>query len=47
MEGSGRYSLARDSRLKESRSFIPGPGQYENKLTNLKDAKGKITFSRD
>lgn len=45
--GSGRYSLAKDSRLKDSRSFVPGPGQYEDKSTVLKDAKGKITFGRD
>lgn len=45
--GGGRYSVAKDSRLKEYKSAVPGPGQYENKTTDLKDPKGKISFARD
>ena len=45
--GSGRYSVARDPRLKEYKSAVPGPGQYENRSTELKDHKGKITFAHD
>jgi len=30
--GSGRYSISKEIRLKESNSFIPGPGLYENRL---------------
>lgn len=45
--GSGRYSVGKEPRLNESRSFVPGPGQYENKSTVLKDPKGKVTFGRD
>lgn len=46
-KGSGRYSIAKDSRLKDNASFVPGPGQYENKSTEIKDHKGKVTFGRD
>lgn len=47
MKGSGRYSVAKDSRLKEQGNFIPGPGSYENKSTDLKSPKGKVTFGQD
>jgi hypothetical protein len=46
-KGSGRYSIAKDLRLKDNSSFVPGPGQYENKSTEIKDHKGKVTFGRD
>ena len=26
---------------------MPGPGQYDNALTKLKDPKGKVTFGKD
>lgn len=45
--GSGRYSVAKDSRLKATDNFVPGPGAYENKSTDLKSPKGKISFDRE
>lgn len=45
--GKGRYSIAKDSRLKESATFVPGPGAYENKSTDLKSPRGKVTFGKD
>ncbi len=47
MKGSGRYTVAKDSRLKEQANFIPGPGSYENKSTEIKSPKGKVTFGQD
>jgi hypothetical protein len=34
-------------RIKDNLSYVPGPGQYENKSTDLKSPKGKVTFTRD
>lgn len=47
MRGSGKYSISKDLRLKNNSSYVPGPGAYENKQTELKDVRGKITFGRD
>lgn len=33
--------------MKQYKSEVPGPGQYENNSTNLKDHRGKITFDHD
>ena len=27
--------------------MVPGPGNYENKSTDLKNPKGKVTFGRE
>ena len=45
--GSGRYSVAKDPRLKATDNFVPGPGAYENKSTDLKSPRGKISFDRE
>lgn len=34
-------------RIKDNLSYVPGPGQYENKSTDLKNPRGKVTFGRD
>ena len=47
MEGSGRYSVAKDPRLKGLDSYVPGPGTYENKSTELKSPRGKISLDRE
>ena len=39
--------MARDPRLKEYKSAVPGPGQYDNRSTELKNSRGKITFAHD
>lgn len=44
MKGSGRYSVAKDEKFKSQPSFVPGPGAYDNKTTELKAPKGKVTF---
>ena len=33
--------------MKDSVSLAPGPGQYENKSTVIKEHKGKVTFGKD
>lgn len=47
MKGSGRYSVAKDSRIKDIPTYAPGPGAYENKSTEIKSPKGKVTFGHD
>ena len=47
MVGKGRYSLGKDNRSKGENNFVPGPGSYDNRTTQLRDAKGKISFGKD
>jgi hypothetical protein len=47
LKGSGRYSIAKDNRLKEDFGRVPGPGAYENKSTELRAPRGKVSFGKD
>lgn len=45
--GSGRYSISKDLKLKDNLSYVPGPGAYDNKATEIKAPRGKILFGKD
>jgi len=34
-------------RLKDNLSLVPGPGAYDNKMTDIKAPRGKILFGKD
>lgn len=47
LKGQGRYSVTKSPRDTMNKSFVPGPGAYDNGLVKLTEPKGKVTFGRD
>ena len=39
--------MGKSARDFANKSFVPGPGAYENKSTKILEPKGKVTFGKD